>query len=126
MKVPERTITRYTLSLSAIVLIGASLRLYQLGTQSIWFDEAFSVWVAKAGVLQIIQTTAKDTHPPLYYFILHYWMAIFGDSELAVRGLSAFFGILAIPMVYVIGRQLFDGGVSWPPRTFTSLRFSYY
>jgi len=59
-------------------------------------------------VPQIVATAAReDYHPPFYYLILHYWMMVFGTSESAVRLLSALFGVLAIPMIYVIGRQLF-------------------
>jgi mannosyltransferase len=34
--------------------------------------------------------------------------AVFGTSESAVRLLSALFGILSIPVIYVVGRQLFN------------------
>lgn len=108
MKVVGQERTKYSVALLAIVLIGTFLRVYQLGAQSIWFDEAFSVWISKMGLLQIVQLTAADVHPPFYYFILHYWMGVFRDSEFAVRLLSAVFGILAIPVIYLVGRQLFD------------------
>ena len=108
MRILGQEITKYTAALSAIVLVSAFLRVYHIDTQSLWFDEAFSVWVSKMGLLQIIQTTAVDVHPPFYYFILHYWMSVFGDSEFAVRLLSALFGLLAIPIIYLVGRQLFD------------------
>lgn len=61
-------------------------------TQSFWRDEAFSFFMAKKGLLEIIFLTAKDYNPPLYYFVLHFWMKIFGGSEIALRSLSfAFF-----------------------------------
>lgn len=108
MEVLGHDITKYTVALSAIVLVGAFFRIYHLGTQSLWLDEAFSVSVSKMGLLQLIQATAADTNPPFYYIVLHYWMSVFGDSEFAVRLLSALFGLLAIPLIYLVGRQLFD------------------
>lgn len=108
MKVAGRGITKYGLALLAIVLIGLFLRLYDLGTQSIWWDEAYSVLLSKMSLSQIVQATGTDVHPPLYYFILHYWVTLFGTSEVAVRLLSVLFGVLAIPMIYLVGRQLFD------------------
>jgi uncharacterized membrane protein len=102
-------ITKYGVALLAIVLIGLFLRVYQLGTQSIWLDEAWSVWMSKMSVPQLVATAARaDTHPPLYSLILHYWISLFGTSELAVRLLPAVFGVLAIPVTYMVGRQLFD------------------
>ncbi|MGZ4925275.1 MAG: glycosyltransferase family 39 protein [Halobacteriota archaeon] len=108
MDVAGRKVTAYSVALLGAILIGALLRLYHLGTQSIWWDEAFSVWISQLSLSQIVQRTAVDVHPPLYYFILHYWIAVFGSSEIAVRSLSALFGVLAIPAIYLVGRQLFD------------------
>ena len=101
-------ITKYNVALLTIVLIGLLFRVYHLGTQSIWLDEAFSVALAKMTLPQMVQAAAPDVHPPLYYFLLHYWMMVFGTSESAVRLLSVLFGVLAIPMIYVVGRQLFN------------------
>ena len=92
----------------AIVLIGAFLRVYQLSAQSIWLDEAFSVRISQLPVLQMVLATAGDVHPPFYYFLLHYWIMVFGTSESAVRLLSVLFGVLSIPMIYIVGRQLFN------------------
>ena len=109
MKVAGNEISKYGLALLGIVLVGLFLRLYQLGTQSIWFDEAVSVWESQMSLPKIIETIASfENSPPLYFVLLHYWMMVFGTSESAVRLLSALFGVLAIPMIYVVGRQLFN------------------
>ena len=108
MKIADERITKYGLALLAIVLIGLFLRVYQLGTQSIWYDEAFSISLSKMSLSQMVQATAADVHPPFYYLILHYLVALFGTSAVAVRLLSVLFGVLAIPMIYVVGRQLFN------------------
>lgn len=60
-------------------------------TQSFWRDEAFTYFMAKKNVFEIIFLTAKDFNPPLYYLLLHYWMKIFGGSEIALRSLSMIF-----------------------------------
>lgn len=105
-------ITKYGIALLVITLLGLALRLYHLGTQSFWVDEAFSVVIARHSLPQIVdQVIQFDTHPPLYYFILHFWIGLFGTSEFAVRLLSLIFGILAIPMIYVFGRRLFTRDV---------------
>ena len=104
MQVVGRTISKYSVALLAIVLIGVFLRVYDLGAQSIWGDEAFSITVSNMSLPGIVQ--AGDS--PLYHFALHYWIALFGTSEVAVRSLSVLFGVLAIPMIYVMGRRLFN------------------
>ncbi len=108
MEVARRHILNHLILLASLVLIGTFLRVYQLGTQSLWDDEAFSVWISKLSVPQMVQITAADVHPPLYYYLLHYWTIIFGTSESALRLVSVLFGVLAIPMIYVVGRQLFN------------------
>lgn len=59
--------------------------------QSFWRDEAFSYFMAKKNIIEIIFLTVKDFNPPLYYFLLHFWMKVFGSSEIALRSLSIVF-----------------------------------
>lgn len=54
-------------------------------TQSLWRDEAFTYFLAKKNLVEIIFLTAKDFNPPLYYFFMHFWIKIFGASEIALR-----------------------------------------
>ena len=90
-----------------ITLVGAALRLLLLGTKGMWLDETFSVWMAHHSVPELLQWTVNlDQHPPLYYLLLHYWIATFGDTAYYVRLLSALFGAAAIPVIYLIGKRL--------------------
>lgn len=59
--------------------------------QPIWRDEAFSYLLANKNFFEIFSLTAKDFNPPLYYLILHFWIKIFGSSEIAIRSLSIIF-----------------------------------
>ncbi len=51
--------------------------------------------------------TANDIHPPLYYYILHFWMLAAGQTEFAVRSLSVITGVLLVALLFVLGRRLF-------------------
>lgn len=73
-------------------------------TQSLWRDEAFSVLLSERSPIQFIKITFE---PPLYYVLLHYWMLIFGNSELAVRSLSVLGFSLATLIVIKWGELLF-------------------
>lgn len=57
--------------------------------QSVWFDEAYSILLAKKSVGEIMALTSIDTHPPFYYLLLHAWGSVFGWSELSLRLPSA-------------------------------------
>jgi mannosyltransferase len=93
--------------LSLVTLLALGLRLYGLDVQSLWYDEGFSVYLASMDLAEITARTAADIQPPLYYYLLHGWIALFGDSEVALRSLSALFGILAVPLIYAVAVKLF-------------------
>jgi mannosyltransferase len=108
-----KTITRRvgTWSLLAptlILLLAAALRFYRLAGQSLWSDEGNSVALAQAGLAEIAARTALDIHPPLYYWLLHFWIGLFGQSEVAVRSLSAVAAVLLVGVIYQLGTRLFD------------------
>jgi hypothetical protein len=59
-----------------VFVVALGLRLIALESRSIAYDDAFSFFLSRQSLSQIIIGTAADTMPPLYYFILHYWMLI--------------------------------------------------
>lgn len=71
--------------------------------QSVWFDEAYSIWLAKQPTDELLRLTSLDTHPPFYYILLKLWASIFGWSEVALRSLSvvAMGGALTIGVLFV-------------------------
>jgi mannosyltransferase len=90
-----------------IILLALGQRLYRLDAQSLWYDEGFSVYLARMDLPEITARTAADIQPPLYYYLLHAWTGLLGDSEKALRGLSLLFGVLAIPLIYGLASELF-------------------
>ncbi len=76
-------------------------------TQSLWRDEAFSVWNAQDGIVDAIRRTSGDFNPPLYYILLNFWMRIFGRSEIALRGMSILFFFLFLLVVYKFAYAIF-------------------
>ncbi|MCL5026478.1 MAG: glycosyltransferase family 39 protein [Chloroflexi bacterium] len=82
------------------------VRAWGLDAQSLWYDEGISVALAQRDLLTIARSAAADIHPPLYYYLLHLWVPLAGNSEYAVRWLSVALGTLLVPLVYRIGRRL--------------------
>lgn len=55
-------------------------------SHNIWTDEAFTIQLLRSGGFrEIIEGTAADVHPPLYYIYLKIFTAIFGDSLPAMK-----------------------------------------
>jgi len=94
--------------LVVVISLGALLRIAKLGSESLWLDEAYSIYTSQESLPVIVQETSGDVHPPLYYFALHYWIKLFGISEFATRFLSVVFGVIAIAAIYQLATLLFD------------------
>ncbi len=90
----------------AIVAMAISLTIGM--TQSVWFDESYSIMLAKQQISQLIHLTAVDTHPPLFYLILKVWAAIFGYCELALRTLPVLFMGGAVIVAGLLMKKLFN------------------
>lgn len=90
-----------------ITLVGGFLRVLLLAAKGMWLDETFSVWMASHPVGEMLHWLVQiDQHPPLYYLLLHYWIAFNGDTPYAVRLFSVLFGTGTIPMIYLIGKRI--------------------
>ena len=85
-----------------------ALSLYMGLGQSVWFDEGYSILLAKHSFADLITLTNVDAHPPLYYLLLKVWAGMFGWSELALRSLSAAAAAGAVGAVALLVRRLFS------------------
>lgn len=97
-----------TTILLLILLMGLSLRLYNINTKSYWLDEETSIIFANKELNELIKNAETETHPPFYYLILKFWINLFGESETATRSLSVLFGVISIFMMYKISCLLFS------------------
>ena len=105
--------------LSLIILLGLFLRVYDIGEESFWIDEAATVYTTQQSPSEIIEDiyiTTKQApeyyegggSPPFYFIVANYWTKLVGLSEAKLRLLSAIFGAISIFMVFTIGRMLFE------------------
>lgn len=90
-----------------ILMVAFALRLYLLAESNIWYDEGLAVWAARQSLSAIAAWTSADVHPPLYFWLLHGWRGMVGESEFAIRWLSVAFGVLAVAVCYPLTRTLF-------------------
>ncbi|UTX51479.1 glycosyltransferase family 39 protein [Candidatus Saccharibacteria bacterium TM7i] len=76
--------------------------------QPIWFDEGYSILLAKHSTAELLSLTAVDAHPPLYYLLLKVWSGVFGWGEYAIRSLSAFLMSVAVVVAALTLRKMFS------------------
>ncbi|MBC7235763.1 MAG: glycosyltransferase family 39 protein [Chloroflexi bacterium] len=99
---------RDLLALSGACLLALALRLYDLTGESLWYDEAYSVWTGRMAISSLRTLWEWQIEFPLYYLLLHYWIRCFGYGELAVRLYSALAGAATVIPLYLLGKRLFD------------------
>jgi len=98
--------SKLTLLLLVILLLASfGLRVYRLGDKSVWWDEGLAAWAARQSLADIARWTAADVHPPLYFWMLHFWRRASGDSEFGLRLLSAAIGVLTAAATYRLGQK---------------------
>lgn len=98
------------LIIAALVAMGLSLAI-GLG-QSIWFDESYSIFLARQSIDQLLYLTSIDTHPPLYYLLLKAWAALFGFGEAALRSLSVVAMGGAVVVIGLLLRRMFSAKIA--------------
>ncbi|MEO7970013.1 MAG: glycosyltransferase family 39 protein [bacterium] len=60
------------------------------------------------GLTDVNRVLGKNVHMPLYFYLLHYWIRIFGTSELVLRLPSVVFGALAVVLIFFLGSELLN------------------
>jgi len=90
-----------------LLLLAALLRLWDLGGQSFWYDEAYSWWVSvELSPSAAIESSIREAIPPFTYFLWRVWAALAGTSELALRASSALSGVVAVAALAGTARRL--------------------
>jgi mannosyltransferase len=96
------------LLLVLISLVAASFRLHALTAKSFWFDECVGAEIAKLRWPQfLLALWNPEANMAFYYFLLHFWIRM-GGSIAFIRGFSVLISVATLPIVYVLGKRLFD------------------
>jgi mannosyltransferase len=98
------------LLLILIVALGTFLRFYNLGEPSCFNDELETLRMANYSSLgeMMNEGIIPDVHPPAYQILMYFVVHNIGDSEFCLRFPSAIAGILAILMIYFLGKYLYS------------------
>jgi uncharacterized membrane protein len=96
-------------ALIALTVVAAVLRLIEIGHQSLWFDEAYTVMLVKLPFGRMLGTIPKtESTPYLYYLLAWVWTHIFGRGAADLRALSAVFGTAVVPVAYLTTVKLLE------------------
>jgi len=84
-----------------IALLGLQLRVYEVGRDSLWFDEAVTALYTSTGAKEAWHSNLRDSTPPLYFVGLSWWRKFVPASEEGLRGYSIAWSMIGL------------GGVAW-------------
>lgn len=88
------------------VVVGAVLRLVNLGKHDFWFDELVTIYIARGSLPAVLQNQARAGHPFLFFSLLHFWRRL-GESEFFLRLLPFLLGVALIYAVFKMTTTLF-------------------
>jgi mannosyltransferase len=100
--------------LTLLVLLASATiaRFLCLTRKPLWFDEAFSVEVARISWGNFLRLLWwREANMALYYVLLRIWLP-FGHSEFYIRSLSVVIAVATVPAIYWLARLLYDRRVA--------------
>ena len=106
--------------LIAIFLLGTLLRILATSQHDFWYDEAFTYFVSKLPLKDLLTVTQSDANPPLYYILMHYVIAL-GKGEIILRLPSLLAGIATIILTFSLVNKFINKYAALPAAAFVSL-----
>jgi len=103
----ERGSVSWWVALGILSLFSLVLRVVAIDHDSLWLDEAVTFNYNHVPTLDFISGRVHDPgNPPLYWILAGIWSTLFGDSEAGLRSFPALCGVLTVPFLALVGRQL--------------------
>jgi hypothetical protein len=108
-----------------LLAAAAALRLWSAGRVHLWFDEIYTLWIARLSVHDLLAKVAGDIHPPLHYLLVREWRLLGGEGDLWIRSLSTVFGVLTVAALVGAGRDTFGRATGWTAAALLALHHSH-
>jgi len=100
------------LTLLVLLAAGTAVRFRCLALKPFWFDECFSVEVARIDWRNFLHLMWwREANMSLYYVLLRVWLR-FGHSPFFIRSLSVVISAATLPAIYWVAKQLYDRRVA--------------
>jgi mannosyltransferase len=92
-----------------ILILAAALRFHHIGAQSLWADEGLTARILRLPAAEMLGRIRDwEQTPPLYYYLIKPYVAVFGSAESTLRYPSALFGTLSVFALYCSLRRSFN------------------
>lgn len=91
-----------------LFVINFIIKVSFITSRDIALDEPFSMYYAQMDIPGIIDMLYNENNPPFHFFLLHYWIKLFGLGAFSVRFPSLLFSCFTAVMIYKIGNKFFS------------------
>ena len=107
-----------------LLAVALAIRLWAIGSEPLWLDEAYSAYAADHGFAFLWQIVPRyETHPPFYYSLLRLWTLVFGNGLLALRAPGVIAGLTTLPLTVKAADEA-GRWLGWKARRRRDLRFA--
>jgi len=94
-----------------VLALAAALRLFELGSRSLWTDEGSTWTAASLPLAQMLERcVVRDASPPLYYLVTAFFLRIGGGTEAALRFSSVLASLALVWLTYRLARLVMPRG----------------
>lgn len=89
-------------------ILNLVIKSFSITRYSYDLDESWHTYFSQWNLKELLRQASDDPNGPFYNLLLHYWMKIFGNSEVATRMLSVIFSALTAPVIYLLMNKHFS------------------
>ncbi len=90
------------------VTLNVVFKFYYLPQESIYGDEAYSIFHAQKSLGELTDVFLHDQNPPLHITLLHFWMQAFGVSDISAKSLSIILSVLCGIVLFLFSKKFLD------------------
>ncbi len=91
--------------LTVFVILNLLVKFYYLPQESIYGDEGYSIFHAQKSLGELTDVFLHDQNPPLHIILLHFWMEVFGVSDVSAKSLSVILSVLCSIVLFAFAKK---------------------
>src|SRR5437868_9433926 len=104
-----------------LFILNIVIKSFSITKVSFDLDEAWHTYFSQKSLPEILKIAGTDPNGPFFNLILHFWIKLFGVSEMATRSLSLILSAATAPLLFLLGKKYFNTLTG----IFTALIFSF-
>lgn len=101
-----------------LLAVGLAIRFWHYTTANISMDEPFTLFHSQKSLTELISLFEHENNPPLFFFIMHFWISLFGIEPEYVRIVPVVISAATAPAIYLFGAKHFTKTIGFAAALF--------